>query len=338
MPLPNPLHRYRSEIEAELKSALGDSSLPLYTMMRYHLGWTDKQGQPQQTSGGKLSRPVLCLLACEAVGGDWHTALPAAAAIELIHNFSLIHDDIEDKSRQRHHQLAVWKLWGETQGINAGDAMYALAQLALLRLEERGVPSERLILISRELNQASLQLCEGQYLDIDYENQPNISIEDYLAMISKKTAPLFECSLYSGALLGTDNQAQISHLRSFGKNLGMAYQIQDDLLGIWGKEETTGKTSYSDIKGKKKTLPVLYALQQERESLLHIYYKAQFAAKDVVQIIRILDRSGARSYAEERREQYHNQCVEELKLVGLPSPAEQELREVADFLLRQEAD
>jgi len=342
VPLPNSFYRYRGELEAELRSVLGESTSPLHVMMRYHLGWVDEQGRDQETPGGKLLRPTLCLLACEAVGGDWHSALPAAAAIELTHNFSLIHDDIQDRGWERRHRPAVWRVWGEAQGINAGDAMYAMAQLALLRLEERGIPQEKVILVSHEINQTTLQLCEGQCLDIDYESYLDISIDNYLEMISKKTASLFECSLYFGALLGTDNQIQISHLRSFGRNLGMAFQMQDDLLGIWEKEEVTGKSPYTDIRDRKKTLPIIYALQkaegEERERLLRVYGKARISAKDIAQVLHILDSLGARGYAEQIREQYYLQALQELKVAGVPLSAQQELGEVAAFLLGEESD
>lgn len=335
--LPGSFYRYQNELEAELRAAVGESPSPLYDMMRYHLGWVDEKGQ-NQPSSGKLSRPTLCLLACEAVGGDWHSALPAAAAIELIHDFSLIHDDIQDESWERRNRPTVWKLWGEAQGINAGDAMYALAQLALLRLEEKGIASERTVSLSRQLNQACLRLCEGQYSDIEYESHLDIGVDHYLDMIDKKTACLFETSLYFGALLGTDNQAQISALGSFGANLGMAFQVQNDLEGIWAKGESGKKSPYTDITHKKKILPIIYALQkaekEERERLVQIYGKAKMPAKDIAQVLRILDRTDARSYAEQMRDQYHLKAVEALAMAGTPPSFEQELREMAAFLLR----
>ena len=339
MSLPTPFHRYLNELEAELRSVLSDSASPLYTMMRYHLGWVDERGQNQQRSG-KLSRPTLCLLACEAVGGDWHSALPAAAAAELIHNFSLIHDDIQDGSWERRNRPTVWKVWGEAQAINAGDSMYVLAQLALFRLEGTGVPSQKIILLSRQLNQASIRLCEGQYLDIEFEKYLDISIDQYLDMIDKKTAALFECSLHFGAFLGTENQAQISSLCSFGRNLGMAYQIQNDLQGIWGDNEGGKEAPYTDVRSKKKTLPVIYALHKsegtERERFLKIYSKARISPNDVGRVLRILDSTDAQAYTEQIRDKYHLQSLKDLERAQLPSSAAQELREVATFLLRQE--
>ena len=342
MSLPNPFYRYQSKLEAELKSVLGESTLPLYIMLRYHLGWVDSRGCPQETSGGRRARPTLCLLACEGVGGDWHSALPASAAIELMHNFTLIHDDIQDRSWERRNRPTVWKIWGQAQGINAGDAMHALTQLALLRLEEKGIPGEKIMLASNILSQTCLEICEGQYLDIEYEDSLNIDIDSYSEMIAKKTASLFECSLYLGALLGSNNQVKIANLRSFGKRLGMAYQVQNDLIGIWGGKETGVKSPSTDIKYKKKTLPIIYALQraegEDRENLLSIYSKANVSAKDVAQVLYIIDGLGARNYTEGVIEQYHLQALQDLELAELSPSAQQELKEVSAFLLDRVKD
>lgn len=337
MSLPDPFYRYSNDLEAELKSVLNESASPLYVMMRYHMGWVDKRDYPQETSSGKRSRPTLCLLTCEGVGGDWHSALPAAAAIELMHNFSLIHDDIQDKSQERRNRPAVWKIWGQSQGINAGDAMYALAHLALLRLEEKSIPCERIIIASNILSKTSLQICVGQHLDIDSESNLDTSLDSYLEMITEKTASLFECSLYLGSLLGTDNQTQISHLRSFGRGLGMAYQIRNDLIGIWGEKETGGKSPYTDIRYKKKTFPIIYALQEvdgkDRENLLDIYSKAKISADDITQVLHILDGLDAYNYTQKVIKRHYLRALPELELAGLSSSAQRELKEVSAFLL-----
>ncbi|MFC1924479.1 polyprenyl synthetase family protein [Chloroflexota bacterium] len=337
MSLPDPFNRYGSELEAELKSILDKSEPPLYVLMRYHMGWVDKRGCPQETSVGKRSRPTLCLLACEGVGGDWRSALPAAAAVELIHNFSLIHDDIQDRSPERRNRPAVWKIWGQAQGINAGDAMYTLAHLALFRLEERGVSPEKIIMASNILSQSSLQICLGQYLDINLESNIDIQLDSYLEMITEKTASLFECSLYLGSLLGTDSKAQISHLRSFGRDLGMAYQVRNDMLGIWEEKNNGKKSPCTDIRYKKKTLPIIYALQkaegEDRGKLLDIYSKARVSAEDVTQVLHILNELDARTYTGEVIKQYHFRALQELELAELSSSVQRKMREVTAFLL-----
>jgi geranylgeranyl diphosphate synthase, type I len=333
---PRSFRRYLGDLEAELRSVLGDNTSPLYTMMRYHLGWVDDRGEPQP-SPGKMSRPTLCLLACEAVGGDWHSALPAAAAVELIHNFSLIHDDIQDGSWERRHRPTVWRVWGEPQAINAGDAMYVLAQLALFRLDRHDVPLPKIILLSKRLNQASLQLCEGQYLDIEFERHLDITVDQYLDMIDKKTAALFAAALYFGALLGTDREGQVNSLASFGRNLGLAYQVQNDLQGIWGEEERGKAAPHTDIKSKKKTLPIVYALHtaggEDREALLGVYSGRKVTSANVGRVVRILERTGARAFAERMRDGFYGRCLEDLAEASPDSPARRQLAQVAAYLM-----
>src|SRR5512136_2353191 len=333
---PSSFRRYLGDLEAELRSVLGDNASPLYNMMRYHLGWVDVEGEAQP-SPGKMSRPTLCLLACEATGGDWRSALPAAAAVELIHNFSLIHDDIQDGSWERRRRPTVWKVWGEPQAINAGDAMYVLAQLALFRLDQRGIPLPKVILLSRRLNQASLQLCEGQYLHIEFERHLDITVDQYLDMIDKKTAALFAASLYFGALLGTDRRSRVSLLSSFGRNLGMAYQVQNDLQGIWGEEEAGKAAPYTDIRSKKKTLPIVYALHTasgpDRKALLSIYGRQKITAASVGRVVRIIERIGARGFAEQVRDDFYRKCLKDLDKALPHSPAKRQLEEIAAYLM-----
>jgi geranylgeranyl diphosphate synthase type I len=341
MSSPVSFYRYQNELKAELKSIVGESPSPLYAMIRYHLGWEDEQGCRKEDSGGKLARPTLCLLACEAVGGDWHKALPAAAAVELLHNFSLIHDDIEDRSRERRQQPALWRLWGQAQGINAGDAMHTLSQLALLRLRQQNIPVGKILLASALLSQACLWLCEGQYLDIEYEGRLDVDMDDYLSMAEGKTAQLFECSLHLGALLGTDNEMSISHLCSFGRKMGLAYQIRNDLLDIWGGGEDRRRLHLSDIRQRKKTFPLIHALEKAngggRERLLEIYRKEKISVRDAEVVLHILEKTGVRSYSEGMIERYHLEALKELDSAGLISLVQQELKEMAAFLLESDA-
>jgi geranylgeranyl diphosphate synthase type I len=341
MKQPDSFRRYLNALEAELRSVLGDNASPLYTMMRYHLGWVDEEGETQP-SPGKMSRPTLCLLACEATGGEWRSALPAAAAVELIHNFSLIHDDIQDGSWERRRRPTVWKVWGEAQAINAGDAMYVLAQLALFRLDQKGIPLPKVILLSKRLNHASLQLCEGQYLDIEFERHLDITVDQYLDMIDKKTAALFAAALHFGALMGTDHQKQVSLLSSFGRNLGMAYQVQNDLQGIWGEEESGKAAPYTDIRSKKKTLPIVYALHttkgDDREVLLGIYGKQKITPASVGRVVRILDRIDAKAFAEQMRDDFYRRCLKDVDKALPSSSAKRQISEVAAYLMGKGID
>ena len=331
--------RYRPDLEAELRRIVGHSPLPLYQMMRYHLGWIDVSGQSQLTSGRKLLRPSLCLLSCESVGGNWHLALPAAAALELVHNFSLIHDDIEDESRERRGRPTVWSVWGQPQAINTGDAMHTLARLALLRLEGKGVAPGKILSAVRLLDETCLRLCEGQYLDMSYEERLDISIDDYLEMIGLKTAALFECSLRLGALLGTEDERVIEGMGRFGNNLGLAFQIQDDVLGIWGEDEITGKPA-SDLLEKKKTLPVIYGIQraepEQRAELLRLYGGERIMERDIAHIVEVLDGLGARRYASDVAGQYCQRALAELDETSIPPSAKEQFRSLVQSIVERE--
>lgn len=332
--------RYRAELEKELQFAIGGASLPMYNMMRYHLGWIDKNGKPQTTAAGKRLRPILLLLSCQAVGGEWHQALPAAAAVELVHNFSLIHDDIQDESKERRGRDTVWHVWGKAQAINVGDGMHALALSSLLRLEDCGVPHPKVVRAARILGEASLKLCEGQYLDISYEDRLDIGTNEYMEMIACKTAALFRCSLEIGALLGTDDESLLARLKLFGHYLGMTFQIHDDLLSMWGDERVTGKPNTSDIRMKKKTLPVVYALEKakdaDREKLLAIYQKEEVGPSDAADVIKILNRLDAQGYVQGISDKHYRQALSELNATNLPAAAKEELRAIASFLLKRQ--
>ncbi len=335
MDLPQVLKQYRSHIEAELKPLVTDISPPLSQMMRYHLGWSDERGQPRLTSEGKMLRPILCLLACEAVGGDWRGALPAAAAVELVHNFSLAHDDIEDGSTERRGRPTLWHIWGQPQAINAGDAMLILSHLALFKLVERGVSLEKALQAARLMDETCFRLCEGQHLDLCYENRLDIDIDGYLQMIEGKTAALLDCSLRLGALLGTDDQRAVEGLGHFGHELGLAFQIRDDILGIWGQEKVSGKSSVDDILRRKKTLPVIYGLANSEE-LWEIYTEEILSQDDILRVLDILEELRARDYAQGAAQRFYQQALRELESIPISPQAKEKLKAIAAFLIERE--
>jgi geranylgeranyl diphosphate synthase type I len=265
--------------------------------------------------------------------------MPAAAAVELVHNFSLIHDDIEDASYERHHRPTVWRLWGESQAINAGDAMFTLAYLSLLRLKGKGIADEKIVSSTEMLSLACLQLCEGQYLDVEYENRLNMTVEDYLDMAAKKTAALFAVSTSLGAYLGGGGDELVGLFHLFGKELGIAYQIYDDLLGIWGAKESTGKSA-SDISRRKKTLPAVYGLQNSegvaKKRLEELYSQKFIGDEDVPEVTKILDQVCARDYAEDLAGQHHRKAIAHLKAAGVDKSRQAALEEAACFLLERD--
>jgi geranylgeranyl diphosphate synthase type I len=316
--------RYAAAVSAELRSAVGRDPLPLYAMIRYHLGWEDAEGRAAEDSGKGL-RPILCLMACEATGGDWQQALPAAASLELLHNFSLIHDDIQDQSDRRRHRPTVWTLWGAAQGINAGDGLFALAQREVLRLRET-TSSQIVIDAAQVLNEAVMLLCEGQYLDISFESRRHITLEEYLAMVERKAGVLMGASTEMGAVVSGNEEVRES-LRRFGTALGVAFQMRDDILGLWGDESVTGKSAESDIKQRKKSLPIVWAMDHAApetiDRLYDIYDQAIISNAHVAEVLRLLDQSGARQASEAMVLEYSDRALEALDGLALAQgPAE----------------
>jgi geranylgeranyl diphosphate synthase type I len=337
--VPESFISYRDTVRVEISRIIDSCPSVLRNMLRYHMGWQDEHGNSCSRESGKFIRSTLCFLSCQAVGGDTSQVMPAAAAVELIHNFSLIHDDIEDASDERHHRPTVWKLWGQSQAINAGDAMFTLAYLALLKLKEKGITDEKVASSTGMLSLACLELCEGQYLDIEYENRLNITTKDYLDMAAKKTAALFAVSSSLGAYLGTKDSKLADFFHLFGKELGISYQIYDDILGIWGTEKSIGK-SVSDIYQRKKTLPVVYGLQnsegETRKRLEKLYSQKSIEGEDIAEITKILDQLGARDYAENLAEQNYRKALGYLEATGLDISRQAPLKEIASFLINRD--
>jgi geranylgeranyl diphosphate synthase, type I len=346
MDLAGAYERFLPLIEEELRQVLRTrhhSLAPYYGMMRYHLGWADEQLRAIETNSGKRIRPVLCLLSCEGAGGLTSQALPAAAAVELVHNFSLVHDDIQDGSRFRRGRPAVWAIWGAPHAINVGDGLFVLARLALHRLTARGVSPARCQAAALALDEACLALCEGQFTDMAFEDQLEVDLDQYLWMIGHKTARLLATSAQLGAIVASDDEHLAALYHRFGQQLGMAFQIQDDILGAWGEEAVTGKPSATDIRDKKKTLPVVYTLNQpdEREAALQLralYRQAGPLDEAAIhQVLAILARTGAREYAEGLANDYYQQALASLEATGRENEAQAILRELAGSLLGRQA-
>jgi geranylgeranyl diphosphate synthase type I len=334
------------QIEAELRATVSvpyHSLSAYYGMMHYHLGWADQALTPSQTYSGKRLRPILCLLSCQALGGDVQQALPAASALELVHNFSLVHDDIQDGSPTRRGRRAVWDIWGMAHGINVGDGLFVLARLALHRLGERGVPLVRQLAATLALDQACLALCEGQYFDMTFQDRLDVDLDQYLCMIRQKTAALLAASTRLGAIIATDDARQIERYRNFGENLGMAFQIQDDILGAWGDEAATGKSAATDIRDRKKTLSVVYGLNQSQDrptaqQLADLYSTQGPLSESAIEAaLALLERVGARRYAEDMAEKHYRLALQSLEQSGVENTAQASLRALAASLLGRQA-
>ena len=278
------------------------STAPFYHMLGYHVGWASADGAPlaEPTATGKRLRPALAILVCEALGGDADAARGPAVAVELVHNFSLVHDDIQDRSDYRRGRETVWHIWGASQGINVGDAMFALAQLALV--DGLG-DSPRAAEAVRRLNWTCLRLVEGQFLDLHLESVADVSLEQYIEMVSRKTAALIECSSALGALAADADEATIAACATFGRELGLAFQFQDDALGAWGDPAQTGKPAGGDVRSRKKSLPIVLALRHATGALrvrLERLFTTGGPLRDgqVTEIFAIMEELGVRKRAE----------------------------------------
>lgn len=351
MNVPALFTRYREAVTAEMRAVVGGDDALLYRIIRYHLGWEEPDGRPGPGAGGKMLRPALCLLACEGTGGRVQQCLPAAAAIELIHNFSLIHDDIQDEDRERHGRPTVWTIWGVPQGINAGDGLWALAGRSFLRLAQRGVPPERIVRAYAVLNEACLTIIEGQALDLAFEGRtatpagaegtgaPPVDVPAYLDMIERKTGALIGAALAVGALIGCGDEAVARRCHRLGQLLGRVFQIQDDILGIWGDGGVTGKSTSSDIRRRKQSYPVVYTLTRgpaaARAELAAVYALPHIDDAAVARAVHAMEVAGAREQATALARQAHDEALAMLDTLPLTPASRDDLRELAAFLLER---
>jgi geranylgeranyl diphosphate synthase type I len=337
--------RLLEAIEAELRRTVGSEAEPragglpaeagehladYYGMLAYHMGWADGR------RGGKRLRPLLCLLCCSAAGAPWQRALPVAAAIELIHNFSLIHDDIQDRSEVRHGRPTLWVRWGIPQAINTGDGMFALAHLAPHRLLECDSSASTALGVLETLDQTCLALTQGQHLDMAFEKREMVSVAEYLAMIEKKTAALIAAAALLGARLGGATPERQQHFHAFGRSLGIAFQLQDDLLGIWGDPALTGKSAASDLEARKKSLPVVYGLERSPE-FARAYAQPHTPGASVQGLASTLEQLGARAFVEATISETTAAARAALALAQPAGAAGPALDELTDQLLTRRA-
>ena len=311
-------------------------------MLRYHLGWVDREGRssPDASSQGKALRPTLCLFVCEALGGDWERALPAAVALELVHNFSLIHDDIQDGDVERRHRSTLWYLWGRRKAITAGNALLNYALATLGRLAEWGFPLETRLRASSLLSERCLEMIEGQYLDLYYEDRLDIGVEDYLKLVSLKTGALFQCSTELGALLAGRSEDTVQWMARCGHSLGLAFQIRDDILGIWGSSAATGKAAGNDIRRRKKSLPVVYALERasgaDRQEIRRIYSQRTIDAPDVERVLSILEGVEAREHSQALARAKASEALDAMRQVDMSAWGVQGMEAMLHFLVARD--
>ncbi|HSL42758.1 MAG TPA: polyprenyl synthetase family protein [Anaerolineales bacterium] len=324
-----------TEIELELQRQVSrldtPRTKPFHEMLTYHMGWTGEAVGPEAT--GKRIRPLMVLLCTAACGANWHSALPGAAAVELVHNFSLVHDDIQDNSDKRRGRPTTWVKWGMPMAINVGDALFVMSNQAIINLKEN-YPADVVVKAAEILHNTCLELTRGQFLDMSYEERTDLATEDYWPMVSGKTAALLSSCCHIGALLGGGDESKQDAYRSFGHYLGLAFQVQDDILGIWGDEIVTGKSAASDLIEGKNSLPVLAGLSSNGKFAAR-WRQGPIRSEEVQELARVLASEGGYEAATDAAKQMTDLALMSLREADPQGEAGEALFELADKLLKR---
>ncbi len=322
-------------IDLEMQRVVAHPLLDPYTglreMLRYHIGW-EGEGSGIEAQGKRI-RPLMVLLVCRAAGGEWQKALPAAAAVELLHNFSLVHDDIEDNSSLRRGRETLWNKWGQALAINAGDALFTLAYEALTHLG-RSVPPAVVLDAMKIFTETCIQLTGGQHLDISYEKEAKITENAYWQMISGKTAALLAGCARLGALVAGASKDTQDAFGRYGMSLGLSFQVQDDWLGLWGTSQETGKSNQSDLLAGKKTLPVIYAIDQN-QAFARRWRQGMITPGEVQELSDLLIKEGAQEFTENTAQKFSAEAIKALEEAAGDNPAADPLKELTRMLLNR---
>lgn len=325
-----------SHIELELQKQVSrldaPRTKPFHEMLTYHMGWTGEGAGPEAT--GKRIRPLLLLLCTASCGASWQPALPAAASIELVHNFSLVHDDIQDNSPKRRGRDTAWVKWGAPMAINVGDALFVVSNQAIIDLKNN-FPAEVVVKAAEILHNTCLELTRGQFLDMSYEERTDLAIEDYWPMISGKTAALLAACCHIGSLLGGADDSKQEAYRSFGHYLGLAFQVQDDILGIWGDEKVTGKSAASDLVEGKNSLPALAGLGRKGR-FAERWAQGPIKPDDVEEVARLLASEGGLIAAQDASKQMTDLALMSLREADPQGAAGDALFGLAEKLLKRD--
>jgi geranylgeranyl diphosphate synthase type I len=331
---PAVLERARTIVTPALRAAVARLSPELRHPTEYHLGWVDLDGRPAIGSGGKHVRAALALLSAAAVGADETVGVPGAVAIELVHNFSLLHDDVIDVDRERRHRTTVWAAFGVGHAITAGDAM---ATLALQVLLDEGTPEA--VRAASALAEGTSQMIAGETVDIVFETREDVSWDECLEMSSAKTGALLACAASLGAILAGAPAERVSALGSYGMHLGLAFQAVDDVLGIWGETATTGKPVFGDLRQQKKTLPITAALARSNGNMgeLRALLQASRDDEDAAALAAdLIEKFGGRQATEQAAVEHLDAALTALHAADPAPLAAAELAELARFVVERQ--
>ena len=325
----------RATIDPALRAAVDTLPGSMRHMVGYHLGWWDEQGELCDASGGKAIRPALTLLTARAVGGDAETAVPAAVAVELVHNFSLLHDDVMDGDHTRRHRPTVWSVFGLGPAILAGDALLTLAFDVLGGAEHPAAQDG-----ARMLSAAVLDLINGQSADMAFERRGDVDLRECVRMAEEKTGALLGCACALGARFGGGRCEQVEHLRAYGEQLGLAFQLVDDLLGIWGDPEVTGKPVYSDLHNRKKSLPVVAAMTSGTPAgreLAELYEGDRpLSVGELAGAAELIDRAGGRAWTHDKADRMLETALRDLRLADPVETTAAELDGLARLVTKRD--
>jgi geranylgeranyl diphosphate synthase type I len=321
----------REALEPALRDAVRTYLSPeLGRIADYHIGWADADGRPVSTWGGKLVRPTLALLSARAANGTVADGVPAAVAMELVHNFSLLHDDIMDGDTTRRGRETAWTAFGVPGAILAGDAMVAAATSVLLDSDGKGAASA-----AGSLMTSTQRMISGQGADVSFEQRSDVTLAECVQMAGDKTGALLSCACSLGADLVGADRALVGRLAAFGEHIGLAFQLVDDMLGIWGEEKQTGKQVGADLRVRKKSLPVVAALNAAgSEELAGLYFRPEpLSEQDVQRVTALVERGGGRDWARDEAARQLASAEECLTAAGIADPVRHELQEIAGFIV-----
>ncbi|GGX56216.1 family 2 encapsulin nanocompartment cargo protein polyprenyl transferase [Streptomyces minutiscleroticus] len=330
------LEAARASVDPELRRAVATLPAPLRRIARYHFGWEHADGTPAEGNAGKAVRPALVLAATRALGGSHGAAVRAAAAVELIHNFTLLHDDVMDRDATRRHRPTVWSVFGDADAILAGDALQALAQQMLA---EDPHPEARAA--AARIAACVVELCAGQQVDTAMERRrpDEVTLDECLDTAEAKTGALLGCACAVGALYAGAGDDDVEALDAFGREAGLAFQLIDDVIGIWGDPRRTGKPAGADLMVRKKSLPVVAALTSGTAAgdELAELYGAPYAEGDLERTVLAVERAGGRDWAQVQAADRMARALHHLSL-AVPDPeAAGGLLALAEFVTRRSA-